>query len=201
MLKPRQLVMGALLLSGAVMAQTPDPGQTQDPAPAPPTAQPGPEGSVDLRAPAQSDLTFDEMTSAGEQYRERMGVTAVRIEALVEEARKDKDIIRINCLVDKLVQVRAHLNVAETAMTTMREAIARNDQGAAFHEYTRLTIVNQSVQVLGAEADTCVGEDLSYVGATQVEVDVEGVPEGDPTLPGAPDTPEILRPARATPYI
>ena len=35
------------------------------------------------------------------------------------------------------------------------------------HEFTRLTIINQKVLVLGAEAENCIGEDLSFVGATQ----------------------------------
>ena len=43
--------------------------------------------------------------------------------------------------------------------------------------------MNQNVQVLGGEAEACVGEDLSYVGATRVDVDTEGVPPGDPTQP------------------
>ena len=118
-------------------------------------------------------------------YKKRMEEVAKRIQVLIEEARKQKDIIRINCLTDKLVQVKANQNIADRSAQAMQDSSARNDRDAAFHEYTRITIVNQNVQVLGGEAEACVGEDLSYVGATRVDVDTEGVPPGDPTQPGS----------------
>ena len=211
-----KLALGFLLVSSAVMAQTPPPVPTPVPAPptgpapvAPPGANPAappgsdpaaPPGSVDLRIQQRPTISAQDMVTNATDYRRRMGVVATRIESLVEEARKLKDIIRINCLADKLVQVRASLNVADRSFATMQEAIARADEGAYFHEYTRITIVNQNVQVLGSEAEACVGEDLSYVGATRVDVDVDDVPTGDPTQPGSP-TPDLSRPPAASPYI
>lgn len=140
------------------------------------------------------------MVTNGTAYRKRMADVAQRIQQLIDEARKQKDIIRINCLTDKLVQTKANQNIADRSFTTMQESAARNDQGASFHEYTRLTIVNQNVQVLSSEAEACVGEDLSYVGATRVDVDSEGVPGGDPTQPGTLP-PDVTRPPSASPFI
>ena len=59
----------------------------------------------------------------------------------------------------------------------------------------------QKAQVLGAEGQACVGEDLSYVGATKVEVEHPGV-EGDPTGPWTvlDPTPGFERPPSASPY-
>jgi hypothetical protein len=141
------------------------------------------------------------MTTQVTEYKKRMEDVAKRIQVLIEEARKGKDIIRINCLTDKLVQVKANQNIADRSAQALQDSASRNDRDAAFHEYTRITIVNQNVQVLGGEAEACVGEDLSYVGATRVEVDTEGVPPGDPTQPGEPSGPEIVRPPSASPYI
>ncbi len=140
------------------------------------------------------------MLNNATEYQKRISEAGARIQALVENARKQKDIIRFNCLADKLVQVRANMNVSEKALTSLQEAIGRQDESTAFHEYTRLTIVNQNVQVLANEAEACVGEDMSYVGATRVDVNVEGVPVGDPTQPTAPRIPTILRPPKASPY-
>jgi hypothetical protein len=51
---------------------------------------------------------------------------------------------------------------------------------------------------LGAEAENCIGEDLSFVGATRVDVDVDpNIPQNDPTQPPAPGI-DIERPAEAT---
>jgi hypothetical protein len=220
-----KLALGFLLMSGVVMAQpapapvpppSAPPPAAPSPAPAPtsaPTTQPGAPtpgqqipgapaapGAIDLRVQQRPNLTFTDMVTNATDYRQKIQTVGARIQALVEEARKQKDIIRINCLADKLVQVKASLNVADKSFATMQDAIGRQDEGAAFHEYTRVTIVNQNVQVLASEADACVGEDLSYVGATKVDVDVEGVPTGDPTEPGFP-TPDVSRPPSASPYI
>jgi hypothetical protein len=196
----RQLAFGVLFVSGTVLAQ---PAAPPAQAPAPPAGAPGtPDpGAVDLRIQQRPTLSTSEMATQVTEYKKRMEEVAKRIQLLIEEARKQKDIIRINCLTDKLVQVKANQNIADRSGQAMQDSASRNDRDAAFHEYTRITIVNQNVQVLGGEAEACVGEDLSYVGATRVDVDTEGVPPGDPTQPGSPTGPEIARPPSASPFI
>ena len=102
-------------------------------------------------------------------------------------------------MTDKLVQARVNINIAEQSMATLQESIARADEGERTHEFTRLTIVNQKVLVLGAEAENCIGEDLSFVGATRVDVEVDpNIPQYDPTQPPAPVI-DINRPGEASP--
>jgi hypothetical protein len=204
----RTLAFGVLLASGAATMATAQPTQPTppgDPAPGgvPTPGDPSgqtPPASVDLRVQQRPTLTPQDMLNNAAEYQKRITESGARIQALVEQARKQKDIIRFNCLADKLVQVRANMNVSEKAMSSLQEAIGRQDESTAFHEYTRLTIVNQNVQVLANEAEACVGEDMSYVGATRVDVNVEGVPPGDPTQPVTPRIPTILRPPKASPY-
>jgi hypothetical protein len=99
---------------------------------------------------------------------------------------------------DKLVQAKVNINIAEQSMASLQENITRADEGGRTHEFTRLTIVNQKVQVLGAEAENCIGEDLSFVGATRVDVDVDpNIPQTDPTRPGDPHV-DIDRPGEAS---
>jgi hypothetical protein len=201
----RQLALGVLFVSGTVFAQPAAP-PAQPPAPPqqdPAAGQPGGQapGAVDMRIQQRPTLSPSEMVTQATEYKKRMEDVAKRIQVLIEEARKQKDIIRINCLTDKLVQVKAHQNIADRSAQAMQDSSARNDRDGAFHEFTRVTIVNQNVQVLGGEAEACVGEDLSYVGATRVDVDTEGVPPGDPTQPTPPAGPEIVRPPSASPFI
>ena len=69
------------------------------------------------------------------------------------------------------------------------------------YEFTRVTIVHQKAQVLENEAQQCVGEDLSFVGATRVDVEVDpGVRTDDPTAPGGTMTP-VDRPPLASPFM
>ena len=187
MLKTSNLALGLVLVSGAVFAQ---------PAPTPP-APALPPAAIDLRVQQRSNLTPQEMQQAAGEYRARIAPVAKRIETLLAEAREQRDIIRINCLTDKLVQVKASGGVSDKSHTTMQEAIARGDQGSSLHEFTRITIINQNIQVLSGEAEACVGEELSYIGATRV--DVETPPGPDPN-DGDPTPIDPGRPPSATPY-
>jgi hypothetical protein len=83
-------------------------------------------------------------------------------------------------------------------MTSLQESIARADEGGRTHEFTRLTIVNQKVTVLGAEAENCIGEDLSFVGATRVDVEIDpNLPTVDVTSPPQPQI-DDTRPQEAS---
>jgi hypothetical protein len=99
---------------------------------------------------------------------------------------------------DKMVQVKVNMNIADQALQKLQEAAARSDDGSSLHEYTRITIVNQKVQVLQNEGQTCVGAELNYIGATRVEVEAPDLPAGvtDPSL----EPPPIERPPAASLY-
>ena len=62
------------------------------------------------------------MLNNAAEYQKRISEAGARIQNLVEQARKQKDIIRFNCLADKLVQVRANMNVSEKALSSLQEA-------------------------------------------------------------------------------
>jgi hypothetical protein len=187
-----KLLLGTIFIGSTVFAQGPAPAT----APAPGTP---PNGSVDLSVKQRPTLTPADMVNQSKDYFRAMGDSVKRIQTLQDQAKREKDIIRLNCVTDKLVQARVNVNIAEQSMATMQESIARTDEGEETHEFTRLTIVNQKVTVLGAEAENCIGEDLSFVGATRVDVEVDpNIPQYDPTQPGSPFI-DITRPPEASP--
>ncbi len=151
-----------------------------------------------MAGPQRSTVSGPDMIKQGREYRANMDKVMVELQGLIDQARKQKDIIRLNCLMDKLMQVKANMNIADQAMQKLQEAVTRRDDGAALHEYTRITIVNQKVQVLQNEGQTCVGAELNYIGATRVEVEAPDLPEGvtDPTL----EPPPLERPPFASIY-
>lgn len=127
------------------------------------------------------------MTSQSREYQQSMSQVMQRVQTLQETARKQKDIIKLNCVSDKLVQAKVNASIADQAMTALQENIAKADEGGRTHEFTRLTIINQKVLVLGAEAENCIGEDLTFVGATRIDLDVDpNIPTNDPTNPAIP---------------
>jgi hypothetical protein len=122
------------------------------------------------------------------------------ISKLVETARKHGDVVKLNCLNDKFTQVQGHLTVTDQSMKALNGAVARNDDGARVHEFTRIVILHQKVSVLRTEAENCIGEDISYVGAGVNEVEIDpNIPTLDPTEPQLP-LPDVTRPPEATPF-
>jgi len=188
-----KLSLLGLLLAGTVFAQPAPPAQPAGGA-TPPAAT-GPEaGGVDLSVKQQPNLTPQDMQNQGREYFRTMNETLKHIQTLQDTARRHKDIIKLNCVTDKLVQAKVNINISEQAMNSMQESIARGDEGGRTHEFTRLTIVNQKVTMLGAEAENCIGEDLSFVGATKVDVEIDpNIPQNDPTQPPIPGT-DMTRP-------
>lgn len=216
MAKLPQLLLPMLLVASTVFAQNPAPSPASpapgsapamSPVPAPaapqpttPAAPPPAAGQVDISVKQRSALTPQEMVSQGQDYFRVMNETLKRMQVLEDTAKRQKDIIKLNCVKDKVVQGKVNLNLAEQSMTALQESIARADEGARTHEFTRLTIVNQKVLLLGAEAENCIGEDLSFVGATRVDVEIDpNIPQNDPTQPPTPVIP-IERPPPASTY-
>lgn len=147
-----------------------------------------PPAAVDISVPHKSSLSATDMLRQGREYRATMDRAVVELQALVEQAKKQKDVIRLNCVMDKLMQVKVNMNMADEALQKLQEAAGRRDDAASLHEYTRITIVNQKVQVLQNEGQTCVGAELNYIGTTRVEVEAPEVAENmtEPSLEPPP---------------
>jgi hypothetical protein len=157
------------------------------------------KGQVDFSVKQRPTLAPQEMVQASKEYFKNMNDVLKRIQTLQEQSKRQKDIIRLNCVTDKLVQAKVNLTIGEQSLAALQESIARADEGGRTHEFTRLTIINQKVLVLGTEAENCIGEDLSFVGATRIDVEIDpNIPVTDPTAPPTGLIP-IDRPENASP--
>lgn len=184
-----KVLLTTTFIASTVLAQGPGPAPIS-----PPSA-----GAADVSVKQRPMLTAEEMVTQSREYAKNMNEVLKRIQVLQDQAKREKDIIRLNCVTDKVVQVRVNISIAEQSMASLQEAVTRADEGERTHEFTRLTIVNQKVLVLGAEAENCIGEDLSFVGATRVDVEIDpNIPQYDPTQPPAPGI-DIERPGEASP--
>jgi hypothetical protein len=171
------------------------PGPAPAPAPMPAIAEPG-VGDQRLT------MSGPEMVRQGQEYRQQVQGIIFQIQSQSEQAKHDKDVIRLNCLLDKATQVRVNAGMLDQALQALQEAISRRDEGAQLHEYTRVTIINQKAQVLRTEADACVGAETNYVGSTKVMVEVPQGISDNPDQPPAAEPPVtvVQRPPVASPY-
>jgi hypothetical protein len=89
----------------------------------------------------------------------------------VEEARNEKDIVKLNCVNEKLAQIKQILNVAEGAEIALQEAIAKGDDGANA-EYSKIAIARGKADQLRAESEECIGQ-LAFVVDEKTSVEVQ----------------------------
>jgi hypothetical protein len=128
----------------------------------------------------------------------------------VEEARNEKDVVKLNCVNEKLTQIKGLLKVAEQSDIALHEAISNKDP-AAESEFAKIGIARSKVDGLRNDADQCIGQ-LAYIvdEKTTVEVqqpaglmDAEGRSASGGRGSKAPPPPAaapVVRPPSASPF-
>ncbi len=131
------------------------------------------------------------------------GITASRrtISDLLDRARQERDIIKVNCLNDKLTQVDVTLRSAREHQELLQTSVSINNDGQRNHEFTLLNIFRTRTEALGTEARQCVGEETAGFGdrGTVVTVRVSNsIPTQDTTVLNpdslAPERPLVTSP-------
>jgi hypothetical protein len=161
------------------------------------------DGEAEVTAPVIKavNLTPAEMKAESKEHIEGMQEVLVRVVELQQVARKQKDVIKLNCVNDKLLQIKQLLNIAESGQTDLIESIAQQDPDGTVHQYSQITIAKEKTDGLRGEAEGCIGEELVFLGPTEVEVDDPGLPD-DPTAPDDFNWDDILEPpAYASPFL
>jgi hypothetical protein len=142
-------------------------------------------------------LTPQEMTARAEQMLDTMEQAQRRVIELQLLARNAKDIIKLNCVNDKFLQVKQLLNIADDAKAGVYAAGDDRD-----HAFAQITLSSEKVTGLRGEAEGCVGDGEMFVGSTRVSVKKPDILD-DPTtvdpfnLTGF----SIERPTLATPFL
>ncbi|WP_254614861.1 hypothetical protein [Myxococcus sp. CA056] len=118
----------------------------------------------------------------------------------VEEARRTKDVVKLNCANEKLTQIKGLLRISEQADVSLQESLTRREVSTSEHEYTKVMIARQKVGQLRSEAEECIGQ-LAFRTDENLFIEVEepeNLPGGDPTRPPPPDD-ILVRPPPASP--
>ncbi len=101
----------------------------------------------------------------------RMKAAMKQILARVEEARSEKDVVKLNCVNEKLTQVKGLLKVAESADIALHEAVSVSDEGAE-SEFAKIGIARTKVEALRGDAEQCIGQ-LAYMVDEKTTVEVQ----------------------------
>lgn len=166
-------------------------------------AQTADEVAAEVTAPFQktANLTPAQMKAESQKHLEKMQEVLVRVVELQKLARKQKDVIKLNCVNDKLLQVKQLLNIAEAGRTELIESIAQQDNDGTLHQFSQISIAKEKTDGLHGEAEGCIGEELIFLGPTEVTVDDPGLLD-DPTAPDGFNWDDVIEPpGYASPFL
>ena len=150
-------------------------------------------GEVPVRR--QANVLPQERLDEATSIAQRGDQISRRVLSQLDEARRERDIIRVTCLNDKLTQINAHRRSAGDRLDRLVEADQIGDRERAQHEYTVITVLGQQFRVLEAEANGCIGQDIFETGTTRIVTDIdpatpdEGLEVENPPPPDVPAVP------------
>lgn len=167
---------------GFAVAQTDEPAPTEQTPPA--------EGELDVQR--RANLSPEQQLQEAQQVQQRGTDLSRRVSVMLDEARQERDIIRVTCVNDKLTQVNANLRTVELRLTNLQDAIAAQDASRRNHEFTVIAVLGQKFVVLDREAAQCIGQDIFETGSTRVVTEIDpNNPDDDPTVVPETEVPVI----------
>ena len=140
----------------------------------PPTTPSQEPGDVNQLTPAQ-------MVAAAKALLPAMDKSAAVVRRQLTLAREQKDVVKALCLNDKLNQIDLAIRTATDRVSGLEAAANASDAERSRHQYTVVLVLNERVNTLVSEANQCIGEETGFVGESVVTVEVEGVPDVDPS--------------------
>jgi hypothetical protein len=125
--------------------------------------------------------TPQEMLTAAKSFLPAMDSAGTSVRRQLARAREQKDVVKALCLNDKLNQIDLAIRTATDRVTGLEAAVNANDAERSRHQYTVILVLRDRVTTLVSESNQCIGEETGFVGESAVTVEVEGVPDTDPS--------------------
>ena len=107
------------------------------------------------------------------QEAQRIDRARAAVHRQVEQARRDKDVVKVTCLNDKLVQLDVALRTMRNAATSLERAKREGNADASQHQTSVIAALRTRADQLAAEANQCIGQEAAYVGGSTVSVTID----------------------------
>ncbi|HLL25896.1 MAG TPA: hypothetical protein VK427_27345 [Kofleriaceae bacterium] len=197
-LVPVLIMLGTVTAIAQPDPAAPSPAGGSAATPAPATAAP---------AAPTATVTANVQISVG-AMRERSAAIQVQIQedyryviALRERIRKKKDVIKLDCVNDRLVQLKAQMNIADKTNQTLQPALEK-DTTAARDVYSQLEGTGNAVKELREQANQCVGEPELFKQEAGLEVTRPDLVDDPGTVdPYVPEGAEVEPPGYASAFM
>ncbi len=145
-------------------------------------------------------LTDRDKEHAGDKDVGAMRHVLAAVDKLVEEARNEKDTLRLNCINERKAQMSGLLKVAELSLEDLRAAMTQRQEEVVDQEFDKISLAKKKVVSFKTEAEQCIGS-LKFYDSNKTEVEVTqpaDLPNEDTISPEPVATP-FFRPPPASP--
>lgn len=189
-LKSLTKYIGAFAMFAAVTvhAQTP---------PAPASSDPPAAAS----ASATASLSIPQMVEGVASLEFQIADDARKMKQLQDVARKDKDVVKLTCVNDRLVELKAQQNIYDQEKLQFSASTTASNATAAESSYGVLRTTANEIKKLRGATEACIGVPELYKQESDVDVSHPDFPD-DPTTTDPFDTTfeDVEPPGYASPF-
>jgi len=135
----------------------------------------------------RADLTPEEQITEAERIQTDAQSLSQRVMSMLDEARREGDVVRVTCLDDKLTQINAHGRTLSDRIDSLQQATTTADGDRRNHEFTVISVLGQNFTQLERDANECIGQSMFETGTTRVVTTIDpNAPTGDVSVMGDP---------------
>lgn len=125
------------------------------------------QGGVNVRVQTDESMSPQEQISWVREQTVLAKQIFERVKKMLDEARREKDTLKITCLDDKFTQIHVSIRGIEERTSSLEISNKSGDQNAANQNMAILRIYISRIFSLNSEAENCLGESDVVLGKTE----------------------------------
>lgn len=156
--------------------------------------------AASVQTEREVDLSPEQQMAMAKGFMAKMDQGSTTVRTMLEQAQAARDVVKAMCLRDKLMQIDVVKRSARDRVLTLQSAVDAKDKDRARHEFMILQALLDREEQLVKEANQCIGEELGFIGESEVTMQVNpDIPDNNPDELGEdPDviseTPPVVSP-------
>lgn len=156
--------------------------------------------AASVQTEREVDLSPEQQLLLAKDFMVKMEQGATTVRTMLEQAQAARDVVKAMCLRDKLAQIDVAKKSARDRVLTLQSAVDGKDKDRARHEFMIMQVLKDRVEQLVKEANQCIGEEIGFIGESQITLEVNpDIPDNNPDELGSDpeiisDTPPVMSP-------
>lgn len=147
--------------------------------------------AASVQTEREVDLSPEQQLLMAKDFMVKMEQGATTVRTMIEQATAARDVVKAMCLRDKLAQIDVAKRSGRDRVLTLQSAVDAKDKDRSRHEFMIMQVLRDRVEQLVKEANQCIGEEIGFIGESQITLEVNpDIPDNNPDELGS--DPEII---------